>query len=91
MTATSTHTPVRHEPQLLGRTVVVIGGSMGIGLETARRAREEGADVILTARDPDRLRHEEHAGRLTVDCFNNPSEATASCPWTAVRAPLPLR
>ena len=56
MTATSTYTPVRHEPQLLGRTVVVIGGSMGIGLETARRAREEGAEVILTARDPDRLR-----------------------------------
>ena len=42
--------------QLLGQTVVVIGGSAGIGLETARRAREEGADVILTARDPDRLR-----------------------------------
>jgi len=31
------------------------GGSSGIGLETARRARAEGADVILTARDPDRL------------------------------------
>jgi NAD(P)-dependent dehydrogenase (short-subunit alcohol dehydrogenase family) len=36
--------------------VVVIGGSAGIGLETARRAREEGAEVILAARDPDRLR-----------------------------------
>jgi NAD(P)-dependent dehydrogenase (short-subunit alcohol dehydrogenase family) len=36
--------------------VVVIGGSLGIGLETARRARAAGADVILTARDPDRLR-----------------------------------
>ena len=34
----------------------MIGGSAGIGLETARRARAEGADVILTARDPDRLR-----------------------------------
>jgi NAD(P)-dependent dehydrogenase (short-subunit alcohol dehydrogenase family) len=56
VTAASTHTPVRHEQQLLGRTVVVVGGSMGIGLETARRAREEGAAVILTARDPDRLR-----------------------------------
>jgi NAD(P)-dependent dehydrogenase (short-subunit alcohol dehydrogenase family) len=33
----------------------VIGGSSGIGLETARLAREEGAAVILTARDPDRL------------------------------------
>jgi NAD(P)-dependent dehydrogenase (short-subunit alcohol dehydrogenase family) len=43
------------EPQLAGQTVVVIGGSSGIGLETARCAREEGADVIITARDPDRL------------------------------------
>jgi NAD(P)-dependent dehydrogenase (short-subunit alcohol dehydrogenase family) len=43
------------EPLLAGRTVVVIGGSSGIGLETARRAREHGADVIITARDPDRL------------------------------------
>ena len=34
------------EPQLVGQTVVVIGGSAGIGLETARRARAEGADVI---------------------------------------------
>jgi NAD(P)-dependent dehydrogenase (short-subunit alcohol dehydrogenase family) len=43
------------EPELLGQTVVVIGGSAGIGLETARRARTEGADVILTGRNPDRL------------------------------------
>jgi NAD(P)-dependent dehydrogenase (short-subunit alcohol dehydrogenase family) len=41
--------------ELLGQTVVVIGGSAGIGLETARRARAEGAEVILTARDPQRL------------------------------------
>jgi len=44
------------EPELAGQTVVAIGGSAGIGLETARRARAEGADVILTGRDPDRLR-----------------------------------
>ena len=44
------------KPDLAGQTVVVIGGTSGIGLETARRARGEGADVILTARDPDRLR-----------------------------------
>jgi NAD(P)-dependent dehydrogenase (short-subunit alcohol dehydrogenase family) len=42
-------------PELAGQTVVVIGGSAGIGLETARRAHAEGADVILTARDPERL------------------------------------
>ena len=43
------------EPELIGRTVVVIGGSAGIGLETARQARKAGADVILAARDPDHL------------------------------------
>ena len=42
-------------PELLGQTVVCIGGSAGIGLETARRARAEGADVVLTGRNPDRL------------------------------------
>ena len=47
--------PAHHEPALIGQTVVVIGGSAGIGLETARRARSEGAEVILTARNPERL------------------------------------
>jgi NAD(P)-dependent dehydrogenase (short-subunit alcohol dehydrogenase family) len=46
---------LQREPALLGQTVVVIGGSAGIGLETARRARAEGADVVLTARNADRL------------------------------------
>lgn len=46
---------MKRKPQLIGQTVVVIGGSAGIGLETARRARAEGANLILTARDPDRL------------------------------------
>ena len=53
-TPTST-TPARREPELLGQTVVLIGGSAGIGLETARRARAEGAEVILTGRNPERL------------------------------------
>jgi len=43
------------KPQLAGQTIVVIGGSSGIGFETARLARSEGAQLILTARDPDRL------------------------------------
>jgi NAD(P)-dependent dehydrogenase (short-subunit alcohol dehydrogenase family) len=42
-------------PELVGQTVVLVGGSAGIGLETARRARSEGAEVILTGRNPDRL------------------------------------
>jgi NAD(P)-dependent dehydrogenase (short-subunit alcohol dehydrogenase family) len=41
--------------ELAGQTVVVIGGSAGIGLETARRARAEGAEVVITGRNPDRL------------------------------------
>jgi NAD(P)-dependent dehydrogenase (short-subunit alcohol dehydrogenase family) len=53
---TSPAAPARREAELSGQTVVVIGGSAGIGLETARRARAEGADVILTARNPDRLK-----------------------------------
>src|ERR1700716_3076285 len=48
--------PAPHHPQLAGQTVVLIGGSAGIGLETARCARLEGADVILTGRNPDRLK-----------------------------------
>jgi NAD(P)-dependent dehydrogenase (short-subunit alcohol dehydrogenase family) len=47
--------PSVREPALLGQTVVVVGGSAGIGLETARRARAEGAEVILTGRTADRL------------------------------------
>jgi NAD(P)-dependent dehydrogenase (short-subunit alcohol dehydrogenase family) len=57
MTTTPIVAPTQRDPELLGQTVVVIGGSSGIGLETARRARTEGADVIVTGRDPDRLRH----------------------------------
>src|SRR5262245_36670336 len=45
-----------HRSEMAGQTVVVIGGSSGIGLETARRARVEGATVIITARSRDRLR-----------------------------------
>ncbi len=54
-TATATSSALR-EQGLLGQTVVVIGGSAGIGLETARRASAEGADVILTGRDKERLK-----------------------------------
>jgi NAD(P)-dependent dehydrogenase (short-subunit alcohol dehydrogenase family) len=43
------------EPQLADQTVLVIGGSAGIGLETARLARTEGADVILVGRNRERL------------------------------------
>ena len=53
--AETTRSAPQREPELLGQTVVLIGGSAGIGLETARRARTEGADVVLTGRDAQRL------------------------------------
>jgi len=56
MTTATKSASTRREPELLGQTVIVIGGSAGIGLETARRARAEGAAVILTGRNPERLR-----------------------------------
>jgi NAD(P)-dependent dehydrogenase (short-subunit alcohol dehydrogenase family) len=46
--------------ELLGQTVVLIGGSAGIGLETARLARREGAEVVLTGRNPERLEQAAH-------------------------------
>jgi NAD(P)-dependent dehydrogenase (short-subunit alcohol dehydrogenase family) len=59
------------EPELLGQTVVLIGGSAGIGLETARRARGEGADVVLTGRDPERLeRAARDVGARTTAAFD---------------------
>ena len=56
MTTAATAPGTQREPELLGQTVVVIGGSAGIGLETAQRARAEGASVILTGRNPERLK-----------------------------------
>ena len=55
MTNATTVTTTQRQPELAGQTVVVIGGSAGIGLETARRARAEGADVVLTGRNNERL------------------------------------
>ena len=72
------------EPELRGQTVVVIGGSAGIGLETARRARAEGADVILTARNPERLqRAASELGALSTAAF----DATDKNAFTSALAP----
>jgi NAD(P)-dependent dehydrogenase (short-subunit alcohol dehydrogenase family) len=54
-TAPGVGPPRRREDELAGQTVLVIGGSAGIGLETARLSRRMGAEVLITARDRDRL------------------------------------
>lgn len=55
MTVTAPSVIKQSEGSLAGQIVVVIGGTSGIGLETARQARAAGADIILTGRDRDRL------------------------------------
>ncbi len=72
MTAPSTIPgTARQERALLGQTVVVIGGSLGIGLETARLVRQEGAEVVLTARDPARLERAGHeVGARSIAAFD---------------------
>jgi NAD(P)-dependent dehydrogenase (short-subunit alcohol dehydrogenase family) len=56
MTTATRPVSVDRKPELLGQTVVLIGGSAGIGLETARRAKSEGAEVVLVGRNLERLR-----------------------------------
>ena len=71
MSAATTPSPMQREPGLLGQTVVVIGGSAGIGFETARRARAEGAKLILTGRNPERLeRAASEVGSLSTAAFD---------------------
>jgi len=51
--------------KLDGQIVVVLGGSAGMGLETARLARAEGAEVAITGRNEDRLKQ----AAESVDAF----------------------
>jgi NAD(P)-dependent dehydrogenase (short-subunit alcohol dehydrogenase family) len=48
---------VSRELQLAGQIVVVLGGSSGMGFETAKQARSEGANVVLSGRNPERVEH----------------------------------
>ena len=71
MNTTPTASSTRREQELLGQTVVVIGGSAGIGFETARRAGAEGARLILTARNPQRLQDAaRELGALSTTAFD---------------------
>jgi len=88
----TTETIVRttaREPALLGQTVVVVGGSAGIGLETARRARAEGADVILTGRNPGRLqRAASELGALGTASFDARDSAALQGFFEDLEAPI---
>jgi NAD(P)-dependent dehydrogenase (short-subunit alcohol dehydrogenase family) len=55
MSTATTTSSIQRASAFSGQTIVLIGGSAGIGLETARQAHAEGAKVILTARNPEPL------------------------------------
>jgi len=76
-------------PGLAGQTVVLIGGSAGIGLETARRARAEGADVILAARHPDRLKQAaDEVGAARTAAFDATDPVALRGFFTGLPAPI---
>jgi NAD(P)-dependent dehydrogenase (short-subunit alcohol dehydrogenase family) len=87
-TATQT-TPIQRKPQLLGQTVVVIGGSSGIGLETARLARVEGAKLVLTGRNLERLqRAASELGALSSSAFDAADSASLERFFRALPSPI---
>ncbi|MGC2348226.1 MAG: SDR family oxidoreductase [Mycobacterium sp.] len=89
MTSRTTSVAAQREPELLGQTVVVIGGSAGIGLETARRARAEGADVVITGRNPDRLAHAaKDVGAQRTAAFDANDKAALQSFFSELPAPI---
>jgi NADPH:quinone reductase-like Zn-dependent oxidoreductase len=63
-------------PALTGQVVVVIGGTSGIGRQTAGLAHDEGADIILTGPDPGRLEHAAaELGALSTSAFDGTDPA----------------
>ena len=74
---------------LSGQTLVVIGGSAGIGLETARLARAEGAEVVLTARDAGRLqRAADEVGARSTTAFDAGDPAALAAFFAALPEPV---
>jgi NAD(P)-dependent dehydrogenase (short-subunit alcohol dehydrogenase family) len=80
---------VGREPELAGQTVAVIGGSSGIGLETARRAMTEGADAILIGRRQDRLdRAAQELGANRTAAFDATDEDALATFFRNLSAPI---
>jgi 3-oxoacyl-[acyl-carrier protein] reductase len=73
---------------LSGRVCLVTGSTAGIGLETARLLAGEGARVVVSGRDSDRVEHARRAARaeLGIACdLGDPSAAGAMVAETTER------
>jgi len=89
MTTTATTIPSQRKPGLIGQTVVVLGGSSGIGLETARQARAEGAEVILTGRNAERLEQPAcELGALSTAAFDATHPDALAHFFNSLEAPI---
>jgi NAD(P)-dependent dehydrogenase (short-subunit alcohol dehydrogenase family) len=65
---------------LSGKKVVVIGGSSGIGLATAERARKEGAEVVIASRNAERLKAAANKiGATAIAADVTSDESVANC------------
>jgi len=74
---------------LRGQTVVVLGGSAGIGLETARLARAEGADVVLAARHADKLEQAaQDVGAISTAAFDATDRAELERFFSGLTGPI---
>ena len=67
---------------LAGREALVVGGSAGIGLATARLLAVEGASVTIAARDPARL--QQAAADISQAASSRPGGASAGVGWFSV-------
>jgi NAD(P)-dependent dehydrogenase (short-subunit alcohol dehydrogenase family) len=86
---TPTPVSIPRERELTGQTVVVIGGTAGIGLETAHLARAEGADLVLTGRNPDRLEQAaRELGALSTAAFDATDASAIAGFFDSLQAPI---
>lgn len=69
--------------------MVCVGGSSGIGLETARQVRTEGANVVLTGRNPERLEQASHEiGATRTAAFDATDGAAVATFFAALPGPI---